>query len=137
MYRQRYMQSIKYNKESHPILNQIYDILAEFQKQDKQIILCKSLCTRRKKEIKKQIKRQNKKYICQGWLQDYRKQTTTSPSKKLETPNSKWSVKKILANYTTPNHALKSGKVSTTAVSSIRLTLLRIIDQYWGKGKLA
>ena len=27
--------------ENYPILNQIYDILVEFQNQDKQIILCK------------------------------------------------------------------------------------------------
>ena len=35
------MQSIKYNKENHPILNQIYNILAELQAQDKKITLCK------------------------------------------------------------------------------------------------
>ena len=35
------MQSIEYNKENHPILNWIYDILVELQKQDKQIMLCK------------------------------------------------------------------------------------------------
>ena len=29
------MQSIEYNKENHSILNQIYDILAELQSQDK------------------------------------------------------------------------------------------------------
>ena len=33
------MKSIEYNKENHPILNEIYDILAEHQNQDKQIIL--------------------------------------------------------------------------------------------------
>ena len=35
------MQSIKYNQENHLILNQIYDILAELQNQNKQIILYK------------------------------------------------------------------------------------------------
>ena len=35
------MQSIKYNKENHLILNLIYDILAELHKQDEQIILYK------------------------------------------------------------------------------------------------
>ena len=35
------MQSIKYNKESHTILNQIYGILAELQTKDKRFILCK------------------------------------------------------------------------------------------------
>ena len=35
------MQSIEYNRENHPILNQIYDILAELQAQNKKIILCK------------------------------------------------------------------------------------------------
>ena len=37
------MQSIECNKENHSILNQIYDILAEPQTQDKMIILCKVL----------------------------------------------------------------------------------------------
>ena len=37
------MQSIEYNKENHPVLNQIYDILAELQAQDKKITLCKVL----------------------------------------------------------------------------------------------
>ena len=36
------IQSIQYNKENHPILNQIYDILVDLQKQKKkQIALCK------------------------------------------------------------------------------------------------
>ena len=35
------MQSIEYNKENRPILNQIYDILAEHQAQDKKITMCK------------------------------------------------------------------------------------------------
>ena len=35
------MQSIDCNKENYPILNQIYDILAELQAQDKMITLCK------------------------------------------------------------------------------------------------
>ena len=35
------MQSIEYNIENHPILNQIYDILVELQNQGKQNTLCK------------------------------------------------------------------------------------------------
>ena len=35
------MQSIEYNKKNHSILNQINDILAELQEQDKMITLCK------------------------------------------------------------------------------------------------
>ena len=35
------IQYIKHNKENHPLLNQIYDILAELQAQNKKIILCK------------------------------------------------------------------------------------------------
>ena len=35
------MQSIEYNKENHSILNQIYDVPAELQAQDKKITLCK------------------------------------------------------------------------------------------------
>ena len=34
---------IEYNKEQNPILNQIYDILADLQKQKNQITLCKVL----------------------------------------------------------------------------------------------
>ena len=33
--------AIENNRENHPILNQIYDIIAEPHKQGKQIILCK------------------------------------------------------------------------------------------------
>ena len=33
--------AIENNREYHPILNQIYDILAKLHKQGKQIILCK------------------------------------------------------------------------------------------------
>ena len=39
------MQSIKYNKENYPILNQIYDILGELGAQDKKITLHKKTCT--------------------------------------------------------------------------------------------
>ena len=35
------MQSIEYNKENHSIVNQMYDILAELQAQDKNNTLCK------------------------------------------------------------------------------------------------
>ena len=35
------MQAIKSNKENHPILNQIYDILADLKGQKKHITLCK------------------------------------------------------------------------------------------------
>ena len=35
------MQSIKYNKEKFPILNQTYDILAELLAKDKKNTLCK------------------------------------------------------------------------------------------------
>ena len=34
------IQAIESNKENHPILNQIYDILADLQEQEKQITLC-------------------------------------------------------------------------------------------------
>ena len=34
-------QNIENNRENHPILNQIYDILAELHNQGKQITLCK------------------------------------------------------------------------------------------------
>ena len=35
------MQAIESNKENHPILNQIYDLLADLKEQKKQITLCK------------------------------------------------------------------------------------------------
>ena len=35
------MLSIENNRENHPILNQMYDILTELQKQRKQLTLCK------------------------------------------------------------------------------------------------
>ena len=35
------MLAIENNRENHPILNQIYDILAELQNQGKQIKICK------------------------------------------------------------------------------------------------
>ena len=35
------MLAIENNRENHPILNQIYDILAELQNQGKQITICK------------------------------------------------------------------------------------------------
>ena len=37
------MLAIDNNRENHPILNQIYDILAELHSQGKQITLCKVL----------------------------------------------------------------------------------------------
>ena len=36
-----FKQSIKFNKENHPILNQIFDMLAELKNQGKHIILRK------------------------------------------------------------------------------------------------
>ena len=47
------MQSIEYNKENHPILNQMYDILAELHEQDKKIILYKVPAHMGNKEYKK------------------------------------------------------------------------------------
>ena len=35
------MHAIKNNRENHPILNQIYNILVELHNQGKQIVLCK------------------------------------------------------------------------------------------------
>ena len=54
------MQSIKYNKESHPILNQIYDILADLQKKKR------FPSTEELGKMKKQIKWQNKHKIWGG-----------------------------------------------------------------------
>ena len=35
------MLDIENNRENHPILNQVYDILAELHNQEKQLTLCK------------------------------------------------------------------------------------------------
>ena len=40
---QSFMQSIEYNKENHPILNQIYDILADHHKQITFCKVCKGM----------------------------------------------------------------------------------------------
>ena len=37
------MLAIENNRENHPILNQVYDIIAELHNQGKQITLCKVL----------------------------------------------------------------------------------------------
>ena len=72
----------------------------------------KPLHIRKLKEIQKQIKQQiSNRY-------DYNK----TPSGELETPNGRGSKKIILVNYTTPNLALKSEKLSTTVVGNITLS---------------
>ena len=51
----------QYNKENNPISNQIYDTLAEFQNQNKQIILCKvpiHIGIKGNEEVNKRAKRQ-------------------------------------------------------------------------------
>ena len=47
-------------QENHLILNQIYEILAELNNQNKQVILWKVPAHIELKEIKKQVKQQNK-----------------------------------------------------------------------------
>ena len=56
---------IENNRENHPILNWIYDILAEIHNQGKRITLCKVPAHIGIKEMKRQIKQQNKQLICQ------------------------------------------------------------------------
>ena len=48
--------AIKNNKENHPILNQLYDILTELYNQGKQITLCKVSAHIRIKEVDKAAK---------------------------------------------------------------------------------
>ena len=48
-------------------------------------------------------------------------QTTTRPSRGLETPNGKENEETTLVNYTTLNHAQKNGKAPTTAIGNMRL----------------
>ena len=54
------MQFIEYNEENHQILNQIYDVLAELQAQDKKITLYKVPAHRKLMKTKNQIKQQKK-----------------------------------------------------------------------------
>ena len=81
------MQFIEYNKENHPILNQIYDILSELEAQDKKITLIKVPLHMGIKENKKAIvmpgvtttrhlmTRNNQQPMCTNAA--YRKQTLT------------------------------------------------------------
>ena len=49
----------------------------------------------------------------------------------LEIPSGKGSGKKAIANYTTLNHALKSGKVPTIVVDNMRLSWVGfVLDQH-------
>ena len=54
------MQSIEYNKENCPILNQIHDILAELKSQKEILHYSKYLHTQELKETKKQTSSKNK-----------------------------------------------------------------------------
>ena len=92
------MQSNKYNKENHLILNQIYDILEKFWKLDKKIMLCKV-------PAHKGVKGNEEV----SW-----------PSGGLGTPNCKGNWKTALVSYTILNHASKNGKMHTMAVSNTR-----------------
>ena len=55
------MLAIEKNRENHPILNQMYDILIELHIQGKHYV--KSLYTWELKEMKKQKGQKNKQYI--------------------------------------------------------------------------
>ena len=54
------MLAIENNRESHPILNQIYDILVELHNQGKQITLCKVPAHIGIKENEEKTRQQNK-----------------------------------------------------------------------------
>ena len=78
--------------------------------------------------MRKQIKQQNKKYICQKWpQQDYLIQNTIWLSWGLKTSNGKT----VLASYTTSNLTLKSGKLLITVVGNMRLNWVdSVLDTY-------
>ena len=117
------MQSIEYREENHLILNQIYDILKELQNQIKQIILCKVLPHIGMKRNEKAYEAAKEAIYMSGMTNtDYPIQTTNLPSEELETMNDKGSRKIVLANYTTSNLTMKSGKVPKTVVGNIRLS---------------
>ena len=54
------MLAIENNRENHPILNQIYDILVGLNNQGKKSLYVKSLHTYELKEKKRQTRQQNK-----------------------------------------------------------------------------
>ena len=60
------MQSIKFNRQNHPLLNQIYDMLAKLKNQGKHIILWKKVPVHMgMKDNKTADKVANKQKICQ------------------------------------------------------------------------
>ena len=115
------MQSIEYNKENCPILNQIYDVIAELQEQNKNITLCKVPAHGRIKGNKGGDEAAKE-------TMDTPRVTTTRllytdyylTNRKLL--NRKGSGKMIVANYTTSNQVLKSGRVPTIVIIYMRLS---------------
>ena len=109
------MLAIKINRENYPILNQIYDILAELNNQGKQIMLCKvpaHMGIKRNKEAAKQAEDMAGMATIRPPHTDYYLTIRSG----LETLSGKENGKTVLASYTTLNNASKSGKVHRTNV---------------------
>ena len=65
------MLTIENNRKSHPILNQIYDILEELHNQEKKITLCKIHAQTEIKGNEKADKQQNRQGMTTTTLPDY------------------------------------------------------------------
>ena len=99
------MQSIEYNKENHPILKRIYDILAELQTQDKQIILCKFPAHKDNQEADRAAKQ-----AIDMWgmtTTDYLIQTSTWLSGVLETLNGKGTSKSCIEEWESAQNSFR------------------------------
>ena len=102
------MQSIEYSKYNHPILYLIYSILAALQKHGKHIIFCKV-------SAHIGIKDNEAVHIAAIEVTE-----VIQPSGGLQTPNGKKSEKTVLANFTILNHVLKSWKVPTIVIDTVK-----------------
>ena len=103
------MQSIEKNKKSHPILNQIYDILAIIQAQDRKVTLWKVLAHTRNNRNEEADKAAKEVIDMLGVTT--RKLPYTdyySIIRKVRNSNGKGNWNIVIANYTTSNKALKS-----------------------------
>ena len=125
-------QSIEVNRQNHPVLNQIYKILAELKIQGKHIVQCPV-----------HLKIQDNKTVAKEPISVWRyfNQNTMQLFEKLETLNNKKSGKQALVNYTTPNLVSKyknaltidnqyGVKLSRFQIGHTRLTHKHIMTRY-------
>ena len=119
--------SMLYNKENHPILNQIYDITEELQNKNKQIILCK-VPAHIGIELNKRADKAGKQIIDMPGIITTRLLYTDYylTIMRAETQDGKGSEKTVLANYTTSNPALKSKEMPSLLLEQYKVMLNRL-----------